>query len=124
MSSDQTIILITGANQGLGLEIVKKLAAENENYRILMAARSLDKVKKAASEVTQLAKHTELDIVQLDVTSDESISSAAQAVGARYGRIDCLVNNAGIAYATEEAKTLREQMHQSMWRPRSYRTSS
>ena len=115
MSSDQTIVLITGANQGLGFEIVKKLAAENENYRILMGARSLEKVQQAASEVTQFAKNTELDIVQLDVTSDESISSAAQTVGDKYGRLDVLVNNAGIAYGTAEAKTVRQQLHQSMW---------
>lgn len=114
MSSNQTIVLVTGANQGLGFEIVKKLAADNENYLILMAARSMDKVKQAASEVSSFAKNTELDTVQLDVTSDESISRAARTVSDKYGRIDVLVNNAGIAYATAEAKTLREQLHQSM----------
>lgn len=114
MSSNQTIVLVTGSNQGLGFEIVKKLAADNENYLILMGARSMDKVKQAASEVTTFAKNTEIDIVQLDVTSDESISRAAQTVSDKYGRIDVLVNNAGIAYAIAEAKTFREQMHQSM----------
>lgn len=114
MSSTQTIVLITGANQGLGLEIVKKLAAENENYLILMAARSPDKVQQAASEVTQLAKNTKLDTVQLDVTSDDSITNAAQTVDEKYGRVDVLVNNAGIAYPTEDAKTMRQQIHQSM----------
>lgn len=115
MSSDQTIVLITGANQGLGLEMVKKLAAENENYLILMAARSKEKVQKAASEIARLANNTKIDTVLLDVTSDESISKAAQTVGDKYGRIDVLVNNAAIAHATDEAQTFRQQISQSTW---------
>lgn len=115
MSSNQTVVLVTGANQGLGLEIVKKLVAENENYLILMGARSMEKVQQAASGVTRFAKNSSLDTVLIDVTSDESITKAAQTVGDKYGRLDVLVNNAGIAYATEEAKTVRQQMHQSLW---------
>lgn len=115
MSSSETIVLITGANQGLGLEMVKKLAAENKDYIILMAARSLEKVQQARSEIPKFAKNTKADTVQLDVTSDESIAKAAEEVAAKYGRIDVLVNNAGIAYPGPEAKTMRQIMHAGMW---------
>ena len=67
------IVLITGANQGLGFEVVKKLAAENEHYQIIIGARSPAKGRKAAAEVTSLAKGTAVDVLEIDVTSDESV---------------------------------------------------
>lgn len=109
----ESVIVITGANQGLGHEMVKKLAAENENYRIILCSRSLEKGQQAASEVTKLAENTKVDVVQLDIGSDESINSAARTIGDKYGRVDVLVNNAGISRG--DAKTVREQMHQGIY---------
>ena len=106
----ETIIVITGANQGLGHEIAKKLAAENENYRIILGSRSLEKGQQAASEVTKLAKNTKVDVVQIDVSSDDSIQSAARTIEEKYGRVDVLVNNAGIVQT--DGKTVREKLHQ------------
>lgn len=107
----QKIVLITGANQGLGFEVVKKLAAEQPNYLIILCARDLKKGQKAASEVSNLAKGTTIDTLELDVTSDASIESARQQLEQRYGHIDVLFNNAGVG--SSQAKNVREQMHQS-----------
>ena len=106
----ETIVLITGSNQGLGYEVVKKLAAENESYRILLCSRNLQNGQEAAAEVTSLGKNTSIDVIQLDVTSDDSIGEAVKKVEQKCGRVDVLFNNAGIASAKGSQ---REAMRQS-----------
>jgi NAD(P)-dependent dehydrogenase (short-subunit alcohol dehydrogenase family) len=97
----ETIVLITGANQGLGYECVKKLAAEQSNYRIIIGSRDLAKGQAAASSVTKMANNTSIEAVQLDVTSDESINAAVNLIESKYHRLDVLFNNAGIMFVTE-----------------------
>ncbi len=98
-SSSQTIVLITGANQGLGFETIKKLAAEQSNHTLLLASRDLSKGVKAAESITKLASNTRVHPIELDITSDESIAQAADEVSSKHGRLDVLFNNAGVAYA-------------------------
>lgn len=107
----ETIVLITGANQGLGYEVVKKLAAENQNFRILLGSRDPARGEKAAAEVPKLASNTLVDAIQIDVTSDESVEKAVKTVDDKYGRIDVLFNNAGIANANKDL--VRDEMHAS-----------
>lgn len=104
----QRIVLITGANQGLGLEIAKKLVAENENYLLLMAVRDLSKGEQAIKSLTNRAKNTSVEPIVLDVRDDESIFKAAKQVEEKYGHLDVLLNNAGIV--TDKNNGLREEM--------------
>ncbi|QKX53813.1 uncharacterized protein TRUGW13939_00893 [Talaromyces rugulosus] len=97
----ETIVLITGANQGLGYECVKKLAAEQSNYRIIIGSRDIVKGQAAASNVTKIANNTSIEAVQLDVISDESINAAVNLIESKYHRLDVLFNNAGIMFVTE-----------------------
>ena len=97
--TDTTVVLISGANQGLGFECVKKLAAEQSNYHILLGSRKIDKGKEAAGKVVDVAKGTTVEPIQLDIDSDDSISKAAQYVEEKFGRLDVLFNNAGIGGA-------------------------
>lgn len=106
-----TIVFITGANQGLGFEVVKKLAAEQENFHIILGARDLNKGQQAIKKVPKVATNTTLDTVQIEVTKDESISAAVEVVKEKYGRIDVLHNNAGIGQS--KGQTSREKLHQS-----------
>lgn len=76
-------VLITGANRGLGLELSKQFAAEN--YHVIGTARSPEK----AIELKEVAD----EVLQLDVTSDESIKGLAKALNGK--KIDILVHNAG-----------------------------
>lgn len=70
-------MLITRANQGIGLEITKKLASENPTYHVLMSSRSLAKREAA---IASLPSGLSLEPIELDITSDSSISKAVTAV--------------------------------------------
>ena len=91
------IVLVTGGNGGLGYEIVKALYESSKAYRIFMGSRSLDKAKEAIQKLDEEcpgATNT-VEVVQLDLTSDESIERAFTQVQADVGYIDTLINNAG-----------------------------
>jgi NAD(P)-dependent dehydrogenase (short-subunit alcohol dehydrogenase family) len=83
-----TVTLITGANKGLGRETARRLIKEGHN--VYIGARSIERGEAAASE---LGGH----FVQLDVTDDASVQAALRAIDQREGRLDVLVNNAGIS---------------------------
>lgn len=92
-----TIIFITGANTGLGLETVKSLCRSSSAYTILLGGRSLDKANAAAKEAREEYPDTASTIepIQIDIEDDESISKAFENVESQYGRVDVLLNNAG-----------------------------
>lgn len=105
-----TVVLITGANQGLGFECVKKLAAEQPNYHILLGSRNAQRGTDAAAKVTKLAPGSQVEPIQLDITDDESIAKAAKYVEDKFGRLDVLFNNAAISKAP--GKSFRDEMNE------------
>jgi NAD(P)-dependent dehydrogenase (short-subunit alcohol dehydrogenase family) len=88
--ADKRIALVTGANQGIGLQIAKDLVAEG--LTVLVGARNLGNGQTAARDIGANAH-----AVHIDVTDGASIAAAAARVGKEYGRLDVLVNNAGIS---------------------------
>ncbi|OQV01252.1 hypothetical protein CLAIMM_06640 [Cladophialophora immunda] len=104
-----TVVLTTGANQGIGFECVKKLAAEQPHYRIILCSRDVARGTEAANAVTDFAEDTTVQALELDVNSDESIAQAVQYVEEKYGRLDVLFNNAGIM-STPGAKSFRDDL--------------
>lgn len=84
-----TITLITGANKGLGHETARRLVADG--HTVYVGARDEARGRKAAELLGPQAK-----FVQLDVTDEDSVKAAAEYVRAESGRLDVLVNNAGI----------------------------
>ena len=96
MDSPQ-VILITGANTGLGFQIVRALCRSDTAYSILLAGRSLPKVQDAIAAATEAFPSSESELwpIQIDVEDDESIQRAFEEVDAKFGRLDALVNNAG-----------------------------
>jgi NAD(P)-dependent dehydrogenase (short-subunit alcohol dehydrogenase family) len=87
---DKQVALITGANQGIGLQIAKDLAARG--YTVLVGSRNLERGEAAAKTVDGDAH-----ALQLDVTDQASITAAAQRVRSEFGRLDVLINNAAIS---------------------------
>ena len=87
---NQLVALVTGANKGIGLQIAKDLAAHG--LTVLIGSRELARGEAAAKSVTGARA------LQLDVTDAASIQSAAEQIRKDLGRLDVLVNNAGIAH--------------------------
>jgi NAD(P)-dependent dehydrogenase (short-subunit alcohol dehydrogenase family) len=86
------IALITGANKGLGFGIVRQLG--KQNITVLIAARSESKGKEAVDKL-QL-EGIDAHFIQLDVSDRTSIESAYKAIAEQFGKLDTLVNNAGV----------------------------
>ncbi|RKS77861.1 NAD(P)-dependent dehydrogenase (short-subunit alcohol dehydrogenase family) [Motilibacter peucedani] len=93
MSDGSTTALVTGANKGIGRAVARRLAALG--MTVLVGARDVDKGAEAAAEI-RAAGGTAYPI-GLDVTDPSGVTTAAEEVGDRFGRLDVLVNNAGIA---------------------------
>ena len=86
------VALVTGANRGIGYEICRQLAAMG--IEVFLGARDPVKAEKAAARLAD--DGLPVRPVTLDVTSDESIRSATEQVDTACGRLDILINNAGI----------------------------
>ncbi|ORY31439.1 carbonyl reductase [Naematelia encephala] len=93
--SSNTIVLITGASQGIGLQVAKGLGSVHGDYTIVLGSRDVSKGESAVSELKSSGVSS-VDLLQLDVTSDSSIASAVSTIESKYGHLDVLINNAGI----------------------------
>ena len=87
---DKPVALVTGANQGIGLQIAKDLAAHR--FTVLVGSRNFERGEAAAREVGPDAH-----ALQLDVTDQVSITAAVERVRNEFGRLDVLINNAAIS---------------------------
>jgi len=88
---DSRIALVTGANKGIGREIVRQLAGLGTT--VLLGARDKDRRERAAADLRAEGLQA-VHPIALDVTDPETIASAAAEIDTRFGRLDVLVNNA------------------------------
>ena len=93
MSDEATIALVTGANKGIGRAVADRFA--ELGMTVLVGARDVEKGAEAAAEIR--AAGGTAHPIGLDVTDQRGVTAAAEEIGARFGRLDVLVNNAGIA---------------------------
>ena len=90
MDRHKRVALVTGANQGVGLQVAKELVANG--VTVLAGSRNLERGEAAAKEIGPGAI-----ALQLDVTDRVSIAAAAERIRQEFGRLDLLVNNAAIS---------------------------
>ncbi len=88
------IALVTGANTGLGYQTT--LALARKGARVVMACRDEERAKRARDGLLTAVPKAELELLLLDLASQESIRDASQAYLSRHNRLDMLINSAGI----------------------------
>jgi NAD(P)-dependent dehydrogenase (short-subunit alcohol dehydrogenase family) len=99
--NEKPVALVTGANKGIGHQIAKDLAGHG--FTVLVGSRDLASGEIAAKSVGDDARS-----VQLDVTDQVSIAAAAERIRRELGRLDVLVNNAGISHANIPGRSFED----------------
>jgi NAD(P)-dependent dehydrogenase (short-subunit alcohol dehydrogenase family) len=85
VTADRSVALVSGANRGIGLEVARQLA-EEQGYLVFAGSRDPGKVSETEA----------VRAIQLDVTDQASVDAARERIEADPGRLDALVNNAGV----------------------------
>jgi NAD(P)-dependent dehydrogenase (short-subunit alcohol dehydrogenase family) len=98
---DKRIALVTGANQGVGLQVAKELVANG--LTVLVGSRNFERGQAAAKQIGPGAA-----ALQLDVTDRASIAAAADRIFKEFGHLDLLVNNAAISNTRKGSLSLQE----------------
>lgn len=98
----EKIALVTGANKGIGLEIVRQLA--NAGFRVFLTARDRQRGEEASQKLQQDGLNVEF--LQLDITDETSIEQLAKELASRIDHLDVLANNAGILLDATNASVL------------------
>ena len=100
LSLEQQIIIVTGGGRGIGLEISRAMRAAGAH--LVIAETNAEIGEAAANELNG-------DFIKTDVTDSSSVRAMVEAVVAKHGRIDCLVNNAGICRNTPSEDVTDEE---------------
>jgi NAD(P)-dependent dehydrogenase (short-subunit alcohol dehydrogenase family) len=90
LMDEKRVALVSGGNRGIGLEICRQLA--DEGLVVLLGSREEEKGREAAEKLSG-----EVHVRRLDVTEQESVDSLIASIRDEFGRLDVLVNNAGVA---------------------------
>lgn len=93
------VMLVTGANRGMGLEACRELAAMG--HQVLLGSRDLEAGFDAAAAIGA----DNVEAVRLDVSSIDDIEALAQHIEQNYGRLDVIINNAGIMIDTDQGRS-------------------
>lgn len=107
---------LPGANSGIGFHTVEQFA-KNPSYHVIMAVRSLFKGETALKDIQSQQPAGTLSLQELDITSQASIEAASAQIGRDYGRLDVLVNSAGIIVmdAKDQADKLRRTFESNLF---------
>ncbi|OBZ14928.1 short-chain dehydrogenase [Bacillus sp. FJAT-27264] len=106
---EQRVVIITGANSGIGRAAALKFASEG--YHVVMACRSLQRSRGVQEQIIQLSSNQSVDLIELDMSSFASIRAFCTAFTAKYRRLDILIHNAAyLNYGEKEYKLSPEHI--------------
>src|SRR4051794_4151641 len=100
MTGNQKLALVTGGNRGLGFETSRQLA--KKGYRVLLTSRNEAKGRSAAEKLK--AEGLDVEFLPLDVSQEESVRNAEAEIRKKHGRLDALINNAGVMLDVQRAQ--------------------
>ncbi|KAI9729748.1 MAG: hypothetical protein M1834_006699 [Cirrosporium novae-zelandiae] len=100
-------VLVIGANRGIGFCIVQALSQRLPSSHLLLGCRSVENGEEAIKKLRALGAKSEMNVVQIDITDNDSIQAAERDVRSKYGKLDILVNNAAIAEIIKDLSSLR-----------------
>lgn len=95
-------VIVTGANRGIGKETARELAMQG--YHVILACRNMDKAEEARAEIVRESGNDHVHCMELDLSRKTSILRFVQQFAASWGKLNVLVNNAGIS-SSEPKKT-------------------
>jgi len=104
-----TVAVVTGANAGIGYQTALWLARAGAT--VVMACRSLERARKAQDDLLAQAPAAETAVLPLDVSEPESIREFGRQLADRCGRLDVLVNNAGVVGMALSRNSVGHEMH-------------
>jgi NAD(P)-dependent dehydrogenase (short-subunit alcohol dehydrogenase family) len=110
--TDRPVAVVTGANRGIGREVVRQLA--DSGYLVVLGARDAQRGRAATDDLG--GEQAGIVARQLDVADDAGVRAAADWVGDAFGRCDALVNNAAIEYDTDARASTADldRVHRAM----------
>jgi NAD(P)-dependent dehydrogenase (short-subunit alcohol dehydrogenase family) len=118
MYSDKRVILITGANTGIGYDTALFLARASSHNHVILSARNEQRGLAALEKLRVLHLPGTLSFQALDVSSDNSISTAVATISSTFAKLDVLINNAGIFIPDPTTRaTLRETFETNVFGP-------
>ncbi|NBH07405.1 SDR family oxidoreductase [Amycolatopsis sp. SID8362] len=102
----EKITLVTGANKGLGLATARQLA--ERGHTVLLGSRDAERGARAATQLAEAG--VTVQPLRIDVTDNDSVREAAESIDREYGRLDVLVNNAGVLIRNPAPEVTAEAM--------------
>lgn len=83
-----TIVLVTGANRGIGFAILQAAAGRIPDATFILGCRSLEAGHEAAEKLRGLNPNAAFDVVQIDIENDDSILASVRFIAEKYGKLD------------------------------------
>ena len=95
----QKVVVVTGSNKGIGYGIIESLLEKKSNLRIILSSRNEELGKKSYENLLQKYPESKDNFYyhQLDITKEDSIKTFGEWIKEKFGKLDYLVNNAGVA---------------------------
>ncbi|KAI1321926.1 short chain dehydrogenase/reductase family protein [Xylariaceae sp. FL0255] len=107
MATTTKIVFCTGANTGLGYSLIKAAGLRYpEKYTFILGSRDVERGNEAVAKLRADGVTGAIDVVKIDVNNDDEVSEAVTFVEKKYGRLDALINNAGILRRVEPCDSL------------------